>query len=320
VLLDTRRMWAPALDASYELVDVRTRHLRIMRILSRRVVTDYTLLDRAMPYMHRKVRPSLFVVLEGEARFEERGRQEFLARGGVVESDALRGGTEAHGGTPSSCLALEWDPDVHGAGFEGPFAVGRLARSDLLGLARAAIRLSEPDPSAASAEMIAILRAAGIPFHRADPRAWSEEAESLQPLQAVVSKRLAALDERPAIEEVQAALRWNPRRIHRGMGELAKTYGFSWRNWREALHQARLLHALRLLAVPGATTELVARLTGFRAPAALCHAFVKARLPSPGRLAHAADAEILGKWSEIAARMPLSPASAKSNGPAQSAG
>src|SRR4051812_38682872 len=102
-------MCAPELRASYDLIDLRTPQLRVMRMSSRRVSTDYTILDRAMPYMHRKERPSLLVVLEGEGRFDEGRRRRFLTRGDVVRSDSRLLGTEAHAGLVSSCLAFEWD-------------------------------------------------------------------------------------------------------------------------------------------------------------------------------------------------------------------
>jgi transcriptional regulator GlxA family with amidase domain len=73
-------------------------------------------------------------------------------------------------------------------------------------------------------------------------------------------------------------------------------------HWRGALHHMRLAHALRLISAPGATTELVARHTGFRSPTALCHAFAKGGLPSPGVLARAARKDALESWTAFARR------------------
>ncbi len=267
---------------------------------SRNVVTDYTLLDRAMPYMHRKRRPSLLVILEGEGRFEERGKRSFLRQGDLVRSDARLGGTEAHAGAPSRCLALEWDPAVHGASFAHAYLVDRLTTRDLTRLTELAAALDRSDPAYAAALTLETLRAIGIPFHRVDPRALRAENAALQPLQAALSRRLSALEERPSMGDLESSLAWNSRRIHRTMKSLVDAYDFSWRNWREALHQARLLQASRLLAAPGASTELVARLSGFGAPAALCHAFTNAGWPSPGILARAARGDVLGTWSQLA--------------------
>jgi hypothetical protein len=81
------------------------------------------------------------------------------------------------------------------------------------------------------------------------------------------------------------------------------------------LHHTRVLQALRLLAAPGATTETVARLTGFRAPTALCHTFAAGGLPSPGVLARAATRDVLDRWThEIRPRFPLRESSAISPG------
>ena len=77
-------------------------------------------------------------------------------------------------------------------------------------------------------------------------------------------------------------------------------YALLWGHWRSALHQARVLSALRLLSAPGATTERVAKLAGFRSPSALCHTFAVAGLPSPGALAREARRDPLVTWADHA--------------------
>jgi AraC-like DNA-binding protein len=298
VLLDRRQTCAPALDARYDLVDLRTPHLRVMRMTSTRVATDYSMLNRAMPYTQHKERPSLLVVLDGEARFDENNTHRLLSMGEFVQSDGRLGGTEAHAGRVSSCLAFEWDPAMHGVEFVGPFVTGRLDVRDVSRLARAAHDLDGVDPTHATAEIIEILVAAGLGFRRVSAREL-HTSEKLQPLQNVISNQLASLDARPSITDLATSVGWNERRVHRSVEALAKSYQFSWRHWREALRQARLLQALRWLSVPRATTELVSTLTGFGSPIALCHAFSRAGLPSPQQLARAASNDVLGRWAEV---------------------
>lgn len=305
MLLDTRRFELPALGAGHALLDVRTPHLRVARMRSRGVVTDFGLLDRAMPFAHRMERRGLTVLIEGEGRFEEGGRRRFLAPGDMVLSDLRRGGTEAYSGAPSLYLVIEWEPGVHGGVFDAPFVVERLDARTLGRVAAAGARLDGPEPAAAISEILALLRAAGAPLHPVDPRALTTEVDPawLAPLQSALSQTFSSLQEGTAVVDLENALGWNQRQIHRRMSELARTYRFAWGHFREAAHQARLLQAMRVLGVPGATTELAARHAGFHGPSALCHAFAKVGLPSPGRLAQAARHEALGRWSELAEAM-----------------
>jgi len=89
----------------------------------------------------------------------------------------------------------------------------------------------------------------------------------------------------------------NARTVHRRIERIAERYVLPWSHWRSALHHTRIVQAIRWLGAPGATTELVARLTGFRSPTALCHAFAAAGLPSPGTLARAARRGPLEAWA-----------------------
>jgi len=303
MLIDVRRVDVPALHASHEHAVVRTPHLRLGWFRSQRIVTDFGLLGRAMPFGHHLNRATLTILLEGQGRFEEHGVRGYLAPAQFVVSDQRRRGTEAYCGESCSYLLLEWEPGVHGAPFAHPFAIERLGPRDYARIERAARLVGGPESVRAIVEVLDVLRGVGLGIDRVDPRELEadppEEIKPLQPLFNVVSEKLSSLHELPTIEDLAQALGWNQRQIHRRMASLRETYNLSWTHWREAVHQARMLHAMRLLGVPGATTELVARLSGFRAPAALCHAFAKAGLPSPMRLARAAQRDALAEWSSF---------------------
>lgn len=91
----------------HESFDVRTRHLRIGLHRGRNVATDFTLLDRASPFVHRMRRATMTVVFEGSGRFDEGDRCALLGDGDLVTSDSRAGGTEAYAGARTSRLALE---------------------------------------------------------------------------------------------------------------------------------------------------------------------------------------------------------------------
>jgi AraC-like DNA-binding protein len=224
------------------------------------------------------------VLLKGEGRVEEGGRRCFLSPRNVVLSDQRRQSTEAYTSkTVCSYIGIEWDPCVHGQAFTGPFAIGQLSVGDVTRVDSAASGIDGPNPERAVAELCAVLRAAGVPLAPVNASALDcAQAEDLRTLHSAISRQFSALHEHPTIEDLATVLRWNQRRIHRRMVDLAATYQFPWQHWREAVHRARIRRALSLLGTASATTELVARLSGFRAPAALCHAFANAGLPHQG--------------------------------------
>lgn len=286
------------LQARHRSMEARAEGLRIGYHRGENVSTDYGLLDRAVGLTPQS-RSAITILLEGEGRFEERRARAWLTPGTLAISDQRARGTEAFAGPVSSYLVLEWDPRIHGAAAPSEFRTSRLDARDLERLRRLALDLEGPDPTSATLSVLAILRANGLPLA---PVAAGDLADRTtaadRALTAAVQTRLSRLEAHPALEDVVADLGWTSRHVNRRLGALAKTYGVPWEHWRKSLHLARMLAALRLLSV-GATTELVSRKTGFRSPAALCHAFAKAGLPSPGVLARAARSEVLDAWTRF---------------------
>jgi AraC-like DNA-binding protein len=300
VLRETRRLAPQGLDAAHVAIELRTPELRFALHRGRNVSSDYALLARASPFLDRPARGcGLTVVLDGDARFEEDGRRAWLSAGDLVVNDHARRATEAHAGTTSTVLLVEWSPDFAGAPVVGPFEVARLSdreRERLGVLASAFERFASAD---AIVETFDLLRALGLPFERltsADLERARTPREH-QDIADAVASSLSRLDALPVIEEVEGALAMSSRTLNRRLGAIADEYALSWEHWRSAVHLTRVLSALRLLAAPGATTERVARLAGFRSAAALCHTFAAAGLPSPGELARRARRDVLASWA-----------------------
>jgi hypothetical protein len=173
------------------------------------------------------------------------------------------------------------------------------ARPALAGPLGALASAYERDATAGTlVEIFDLLRAFGFPFERltrADVERRPTPAGH-QALADAVARSLSGIDRLPSIDDVRADLSLTQRTVHRQLRSIADEYALAWKNWRAALHQTRVLSALRVLAAPGATTELVARLAGFRSAAALCHTFAVAGLPSPGVLARAARRDAIVRW------------------------
>jgi AraC-like DNA-binding protein len=292
----------PELDASHEQVDVRTPGLRIGVHCGRNVTSDYALLHRAAPFLHHLRRSQLVIMLAGHGRYDENGRREWLRPGVVALTDQGCRGTDSFGGATYRCLLIEWDAREVGASVAGPVRVETISSRALAALDDASHGLAGNRPAQAMSTIVALLRAWGLDLARQSARDLENAADDAEDdrVQVALSEHLSSLHAKPAITDLVQRLRLNERQLSRRIGHLARRYGLPWVHWRAALHHTRLLQATRLLAARGATTEVVARLTGFRAPSALCHAFDKGRLPPPGVLARAARHDALDGWTEFA--------------------
>lgn len=299
MIFTRRTLEAPSLDVHHVDAEVRTPHLRVAVRSGLNVTTDYALLGRSIPYAHRMSRPQISVLFEGDGRLDEGHRRAWMKAGELCLSDGggLRGGSMAYTGDRFLQLLVEWDPAVHGAPWDATLTTMRLGMRDLRRLRHAAqLAIEEPTAALGIRRLFAILRSIGIPLELADVPG---ELSPMSALNAAVARWLSALERFPSIDDVAAEVSWNQRRVHRALTALTTQYAVPWTDWRSALHAFRLLNATRLLRSPRATTEQVARLTGFRSPSALCHAFTRASLPSPGALTRAArTGAVLEAWAD----------------------
>jgi hypothetical protein len=274
----------------------------------RNIAADFAVIERASPFIHRLRRCAVSIVLEGIGRFEEGGRRAWLGPGDLAFSDERRMGTEAYAGEECRTLIVEWEPAVLGSPITRPFFVERLSKSDLARVCDLWRTCEGPQHDDAVVELIAILRAHGVPLSQVTAGDLAKDFDPrLQQLATAMTNALSRLEHHPAIEDVVDELGWGARLVNRKIDAYAERYALPYPHWRSALHYTRMMHAVRLLAAPRATTEIVARLTGFRAPAALCHAFAKAGLPSPGVLAKAARSDVLDAWIPFGETPPGAP-------------
>jgi AraC-like DNA-binding protein len=302
VLRETRSLAPHGLDALHVGVDLRTPDLRLGVHRGRNVSSDYSLLARAAPFLDLPhPRTTLTIVLDGHARFDESGRSAWLSAGEIVQSHSSRAGTEAHGGSVSRTIVLEWSERV-GAKAASPLCVDRLDPRSRARLDTLAREIEAGASATALVEIVDLLRAFGLAFARLTRADVEQEiaAPEHQALTDAVARSLSRLDTLPAIDDLQGEVPVTQRTLHRQLGAIADRYALLWGHWRSALHQARVLSALRLLSAPGATTERVAKLAGFRSPSALCHTFAVAGLPSPGALAREARRDPLVTWADHA--------------------
>lgn len=306
MLREYRHFAAPELDASSSAVEVRTPFMRVSVHDGRNGSTDWGVVERALPFVHRMSRTELTVVLRGRGRFDEGGRHHEIGAGMLALSDQSRRGTEAYAGRATRYLVLEWDPRVLGAGHHGHVAIARLTQASVTRLGALADTLVGVPDARVTAEtttaMLDLLRASGLAIARIEAGALRTPVDDAQRLADALGHHLSQLRAHPDIEDVGGELGWNVRLVHRRLASMVGAYGLPWPSWRALLRHYRFTSALRLLSAPGATTELVARATGFRSPSALCHAFDKAGLPSPGTFTRDARRDPLEGWLAHVAR------------------
>jgi hypothetical protein len=303
VLREVRSFEAPELGVTHRKIELRSPGLRIGTECNTHIASDFALVERASPFLEHTRRPQLLVLLDGVARLDEQGHRLWYESGTVAVSDGGLGGLDAIAGDCSRWIVLSWDPELFAAPIHGRAQLAPIGPRDLARLERLSRTLAGPESTAAAVEMIDVLRSFGVgfePVSAGDLAEAARPAEEEQRLHEVIAQQLTQLDSSPAIVDLIDELGFGERQLHRRIAKLATRYNLPWTNWRSALHHARMLHAIRLIGVPGATTEQVARLAGFRAPTALCHAFADAGLPSPGVLARAARREVLAGWAELA--------------------
>lgn len=304
MIRDTRSLSAPELGAFHRAVDLRTPSMRLQVSEGRNVTSDFALVEKAAPFIARlapRPRGELSLVLRGRGRFEEGCHRRFLEVGDAAVSQVVRGGTEAHSGEASRVLIVEWEAAAGGPSPEA-FTVERFGSRDVARLDEAASALRAEHSAAAVREIFDVLRSFGFAFESSAVRDLEGPEEPRdRAVREAWNGRLSSLDAHPAIEDVAAAVGSSVRQVNRVMGIVARRFALPWSHWRGALHHQRLVNALRLISAPGATTELVARITGFRSPSALCHSLAKGGLPSPGALAREARRDVLDAWTAFAA-------------------
>lgn len=285
-LLYSHRSHAPPLAGAEIALDRAIGERVVFRRFSiGELVHDERLLSAPM----RPDRSRLTLMLEGRLTSFAGERAHELARGDYIACARL--GSVRSRSSAGVMLEIDWDPG--GVGGElapelvlGTLPPGALERTEALSEALT----RRPLDAAVARAALESLRAQGLPFEpdalEAELAAGSAEDQRVM---AALDAVLCRLDQSPDTQDFVTALGCTRRTLTRRLRRLAERHRMYERaeDWRSERDFYRGLVAMMLLSHPDATTQSVARMLGYRSPQALCHAFRRARLPSPGRVRRA---------------------------------
>ncbi len=231
----------------------------------------------------RVERLRLTVVLMGELCAYVGGTERTLRPGEYI---ATRIGAMRTRGETSVTFELDWDPGSIGGALASLRTEGALTARSRTSLERLGEALStRPLLAEAARDALAALAEQGLPF---DPAALAPELGPADPadqrLMDALDAALCRLERSPDTEDLVRELGYTRRTLARRLRGLAQRHRMYERadDWRTERDFYRGLVATMFLSHPDATTASIARMLGYRSPAALCHAFKRAGLPSPG--------------------------------------
>lgn len=236
-------------------------------------------------------RSRLVVSLGGRAVLFAHGREIEIGRGGaVVVSDLGEVDVRAEEGL---AFEIDWEPSSWLASEPCPAFCHVLldprtvAAMDALSTeVRGASTQTQWRVARAGKSVLAALRSEGLPLRLEglDEGSCAPEEEETQRLIMAFDAELCSLEGGPALVTIEDRLGWSRRTVARRAREAHARYGvsaMSGADWRSARDFYRLLLGTILSSHPSATTGKVASMLGYSSPAALCHAFAHAGLPSP---------------------------------------
>ncbi len=291
MLLSHRRVHVRKLDAAHATHAVVHSRYRVHVVDNASIVAEDRLFAPTFPRRDRVGRPVVTVLLEGRARVSDGRGDTWLEPGSMVLIESKGGIRMRQEGTPAyRAVSLEWERGWLGGGLGGVQA-GKLHRDGferVRSIGALIARAVEPSfaVAAAVAELIALLRADGIPLERCEPR---ELVEPVAPRDAALSQaldaELSSLGHRPMLVDLREQLAVGPRQLNRLVSSFNRRYGFNASSWLDTRTRRRLMIGANLMTAPGATTESVASAVGYGSAAAFCHALSAQGLPSPGVLA-----------------------------------
>lgn len=281
-MLYSHRFHAPPLaGAEIALHRAIGKSLVVRRVRIRGLVHDERLLAAPM----RADRSRITVLLDGELTAFVGERVHRFQPGGFVASSRLTLPLRA---ATHLTLEIDWDPGGVGGALRQEVIRGTLSPEALAraGQLSEALTTRPLDESAAVAALVA-LEGDGLPFapDRLQPELAHASPED-QRLMDALDDALCRLEQSPDTDDLAGALGCTRRTLTRRLRRLAKHHRMYERaeDWRTERDFYRGLVAMMFLSHPDATTKSVARLLGYRFAEALCHAFRRAGLPSPGRV------------------------------------
>lgn len=233
--------------------------------------------------------------LEGRSQFRLAGTSSEMRAGGVVlapgrGSISTRLEAEA---PPSFSMTIEIDRTIWGVEALTP-SLGRMGdptrvTEDVKSLC-GAIERAWSDPSErpcvdrALNDLLALLRADGLPLPDVDTRAFPSLPRSLTVLARAVDRAQSQTRSRAMLVDVESEAEVCARTFQRSLPELCALWGQSVESFREHTRRSLLARACWAMTNPRATTELIGAAVGFSTPNAFCRAMGGYGLPSPGRV------------------------------------
>jgi len=294
VLISHRRHALPSEAVTLELDRVVFPDWVFRRAYVEGVIQDERLTTSVLGRGAPSERSRLVVSLEGSVTVFALGRVVELGAGEALIARRLDDLTIRAGAGHS--FEMDWAPTGElAASTCGELDHAKLGKTTLAAIAdmsramREAATATVPILLDAAEAATQALRFEGLPF---DARAIREPRAALacpgmQQLTDALDTELSELHLGPALGTVEDRLGCSRRTVARRIREVHARYGISaltGADWRSARDFYRLLLGTILASHPAVTTNRLARMLGYSSPAALCHAFANAGLPSPTAL------------------------------------
>lgn len=290
MLLSHKTVNATQLDAAYATHMVLHSRYRISIERFHNLRFDGSVLGHAIP-SEPSERNWLIVPLEGEVVIGAGGREVALSAGECLVE--LNHRTDYLRYPPAVNLTLEWEPGFLGSRLLDPGDGIRFSQRNLRRLQRAAAPLQRDDVSNCEAsrcirELVALLRAEGLPFDEAALEDVAEEVpEWMRAISGALDHSLSDLA-RSSVLDLQGILGWSSATVRRRLSEFRTHFSYKTIRFREILHLRRLVTGAALLGATASTTETVASILGYNSPNAFYDALAHADLPSPASIREAA--------------------------------
>lgn len=286
MLRSYRSLFAPDLNAHHSVTAILHPSLRLHFVDCHNVINEDRLIARGFPRINITGRPTLTLLLDGEARIDRDGRSQWLTRAEPLLMDDKLLLHMRQSGAPYRALALEWQD-----GFLGPRPAAftrlpTLSFDMLAEIERCVIAMSQPtsDLRATVAAFIALMRSAGADLTLPE-RARDDEPERAEAqLTDALDRLLSDLRSQPMTTDLESATGLSGRQLQRVISEYHNRYGFNASQWIDARNRRRLMMALSFLCAPGATVPFVAALVGYQSTTALARAMNLAGYPPPSQV------------------------------------
>jgi AraC-like DNA-binding protein len=285
VLVQTSELRVPGHGARCRHAAMRGAGFALSMTWTSGLATDWGVQSRLVAYIARQTRCQLSIVLRGRGYVVGDHGVTLLRAGDVVELDQLRHDDEGYGGTPCEVLVIEWDHDgAFGAERRGAPRCSRLSASDTEALRALTDRMTVTPAARWVRDLVAQLRALGLPAPRAPDLALSTPPHAERLYRALGHTR-ESMQRQPSLSELADQLGLSERQVRRGLARLDGELGMAIHGWRDFLSDARLAWGQQLLSIPTLSMKQVAALSGFRSPVALSHAFSARSGGTPGDVA-----------------------------------